>query len=41
MNVERWISEFERLPIKPEVRPKIMLHNARRLFRMLGSTLGE
>jgi predicted TIM-barrel fold metal-dependent hydrolase len=32
IEVERWLSEFDQLPIKPEVRPKIMLHNALRLF---------
>ncbi len=34
IDVERWLTEFEQLPIKPEVRPKIMLHNARALFRL-------
>lgn len=29
---ERWIKEFEELPFKPEVRQKIMLGNAKRLF---------
>jgi hypothetical protein len=29
---ERWIKEFEELPIKPEVRQKIMLDNAKKLF---------
>lgn len=32
LEVERWLTEFERLNIKPEVRPKIMLHNARALL---------
>jgi predicted TIM-barrel fold metal-dependent hydrolase len=32
IDVERWLTEFEQLGIKPEVRPKIMLHNARTLF---------
>jgi predicted TIM-barrel fold metal-dependent hydrolase len=31
---ERWIKEFEEMPIKPEVRRKIMLTNAKRLFGM-------
>jgi uncharacterized protein len=29
---ERWIRDFERLEIKPEVRPLIMKDNAARLF---------
>jgi predicted TIM-barrel fold metal-dependent hydrolase len=29
---EKWIAEFEKLPIKPEVRPLIMKHNAARLL---------
>jgi predicted TIM-barrel fold metal-dependent hydrolase len=29
---ERWIAEFEKLPIKPEVRPLIMKENAIRLL---------
>jgi predicted TIM-barrel fold metal-dependent hydrolase len=32
MEVERWLTEFDELPIKPEVRPKIMLHNAQALL---------
>jgi len=32
LDVERWLAEFEQLPIKPEVRPKIMLENARKLL---------
>lgn len=32
--LERWLTDFEQLPIKPEVRPKIMLENARRLFEL-------
>jgi len=31
---EKWIEEFERLPIKPEVRPLIMKQNAARLLRL-------
>ncbi len=30
--LERWLSEFQQLPIKPEVRSKIMFQNAQRLF---------
>ena len=30
--LERWLEDFEALPIKPEVRPKVMLENAKRLF---------
>jgi uncharacterized protein len=29
---EKWIEEFDKLPIKPEVRPKIMKQNAARLL---------
>ena len=32
IKVERWLEEFAALPIKPEVRPKIMLENAKKLF---------
>src|SRR5579884_2194245 len=32
LEVERWTAEFAQLPIKDEVRPKIMLHNARTLL---------
>ena len=31
---ERWIAEFDKLPIKPEVRPRIMKENAARLLRL-------
>jgi predicted TIM-barrel fold metal-dependent hydrolase len=31
---ERWIAEFDKLPIKPEVRPLIMKDNAVRLLRL-------
>jgi hypothetical protein len=31
---EKWIEEFDKLPIKPEVRPKIMKENAARLLRL-------
>ena len=29
---ERWLRDFEQLEIKPEVRPKILKHNAARLL---------
>ena len=29
---DRWLADFEKLPIKPEVRPLIMKHNAARLL---------
>jgi predicted TIM-barrel fold metal-dependent hydrolase len=32
LDVERWLTEFEQLNIKAEVRPKIMLQNARALL---------
>jgi predicted TIM-barrel fold metal-dependent hydrolase len=32
IKVERWLEEFEQLPIKPEARQKIMLDNARKLL---------
>ena len=31
---ERWLKEFEELPFKPEVRPKILLENAKRLLKL-------
>jgi predicted TIM-barrel fold metal-dependent hydrolase len=31
---EKWIEEFEKLPIKPEVRPLIMKENAAKLLRL-------
>jgi uncharacterized protein len=33
---ERWLREFELLDIKPEVRPKILMHNAARLLGLAG-----
>jgi predicted TIM-barrel fold metal-dependent hydrolase len=36
MEVERWLTEFAQLSIKDEVRPKIMLRNARTLFGLTG-----
>lgn len=32
---ERWLAEFEKLPIKPEIRPKILLENAKKLFHIV------
>jgi predicted TIM-barrel fold metal-dependent hydrolase len=32
MAPERWMEDFEKLPIKPEVRPKILKENAARLL---------
>ncbi len=29
---DRWLADFEKLPIKPEVRPKILKENAARLL---------
>jgi len=31
---ERWMEEFDKLPIKPDVRPKIMKENAARLLKL-------
>ena len=31
---EKWVEEFDKLPIKPEVRPKIMKENAARLLKL-------
>jgi predicted TIM-barrel fold metal-dependent hydrolase len=31
---DRWLSDFERLPIKDEVRPLVLKHNAARLLRL-------
>jgi len=33
---DRWIADFEKLPIKPEVRPLIMKENAVRLLELKG-----
>jgi predicted TIM-barrel fold metal-dependent hydrolase len=33
---ERWLGDFELLDIKPEVRPKILKHNAVRLLGLGG-----
>lgn len=32
MTPERWIQDFDKLDIKPEVRPLIMIENAARLL---------
>ena len=32
IGVERWLEDFEKLSIKPEVRQKIMLDNAKKFF---------
>ncbi|MBI4528403.1 MAG: amidohydrolase [Deltaproteobacteria bacterium] len=34
IGVERWLEEFQELPIKPEVRQKILLENAKKLFKL-------
>jgi uncharacterized protein len=34
LHPEKWVDEFDKLPIKPEVRPKIMKENAARLLRL-------
>jgi predicted TIM-barrel fold metal-dependent hydrolase len=31
---EKWMEEFAKLPLKPEVRPLIMKENAARLLRL-------
>jgi predicted TIM-barrel fold metal-dependent hydrolase len=36
MAPERWVAEFEKLPIKPEVRPLIMKQNAAKLLKLAG-----
>ena len=33
---ERWLREFEDLPIREEVRPKVLLENARRVLKLSG-----
>jgi hypothetical protein len=33
----RWLADFEALEIKPDVRPKILKHNAARLLGLEGS----
>lgn len=34
ISVERWMEEFQQLDIKPEVRKKVLLENARRVFKL-------
>ena len=34
LHPEKWVEEFDKLPIKPEVRPKIMKENAARLLKL-------
>ena len=36
LSPEKWVEEFDKLPIKPEVRPKIMKENAARLLSSNG-----
>ena len=36
MSPERWMAEFEKLPIKPEVRPLILKENAAKLLKLRG-----
>jgi uncharacterized protein len=38
INPERWLSDFEAAGFRDEVRPKIMLENARRVLKLDGST---
>jgi hypothetical protein len=34
MAPERWMADFDKLPIKPEVRPLILKDNAARLLKL-------
>lgn len=34
LSIDRWVSEFDELGMKPAVRPKIMLENAKRLLKL-------
>ena len=34
LSVERWMEEFNQISIKPEVRPKILLENAKKFFNL-------
>ena len=34
IGVERWLDDFEKLTIKPEVKQKLMLDNAKKFFNM-------
>lgn len=40
ITAERWLSEFEQLPIKPEAVPLILKENAVRLLKLDGATTG-
>jgi uncharacterized protein len=31
---DRWLADFAQLPIKPEVRPMVLKHNAARLLKL-------
>jgi hypothetical protein len=33
---DRWLSDFDKLQIKPEVRPKVLKDNAVRLLKLAG-----
>jgi predicted TIM-barrel fold metal-dependent hydrolase len=33
---DRWLADFEKLPIKPEVRPRVLKDNAIRLLKLAG-----
>jgi uncharacterized protein len=37
--LDRWLTEFEQLPLKPEVRPKILLENAKKVFGLDDSSV--
>ena len=34
LSVERWMEEFEQLNLKPEVRKKILIDNAKKFFAL-------
>jgi predicted TIM-barrel fold metal-dependent hydrolase len=34
IGVERWLEEFQQVNVKPEVRKKIMLDNAKKFFAL-------
>lgn len=36
LDPDRWLRDFEQLPIKPEVRPLIMRENAIRILKLRG-----
>ena len=35
---DRWLADFEAIPIKPDVRPLILKENAARLLKLDGKT---